>query len=83
MGLFDGQKGTKDIVSAKIIANELVCMWFNNKTNYLIMGNNDLCKTIKDGKSSKQKKAEALILEDKDLSNISEDLFYELIGINE
>ena len=32
------------------------------KTDFLILGNNDLCKLIKDGKSSKQKKAEELIL---------------------
>ena len=30
------------------------------KTNFLILGNNDYCKTIKDGKSNKQKKAEKL-----------------------
>lgn len=28
------------------------------KTNYLILGNNDYCPTIRDGKSTKQKKAE-------------------------
>ena len=32
------------------------------KTNYLILGNNDFCQSIKDGKSNKQKKAEDLIL---------------------
>lgn len=49
------------------------------KTNYLILGNNDFCKTIKDGKSSKQKKAEKLILEGNDLEIISENVFYSLI----
>lgn len=49
------------------------------KTNYLILGNNDYCKTIKDGKSSKQKKAEKLILEGADLQIISEQVFYDLI----
>lgn len=50
------------------------------KTNYLILGNNDYCSSIKDGKSSKQKKAESLILKGKDLSIISEDVFYDMIG---
>ena len=30
------------------------------RTNYLVLGNNDYCKTIKDGKSSKQKKLKDL-----------------------
>ena len=49
------------------------------KTNYLILGNNDYCKTIKDGKSSKQKKAEKMIIEGVDLQIISEQVFYDLI----
>ncbi len=31
------------------------------KTNYLILGNNDFCQSIKDGKATSQKKAEDLI----------------------
>lgn len=49
------------------------------KTNYLILGNNDYCKTIVDGKSSKQKKAEQLILEGVDLKIIPEQVFYDLV----
>lgn len=49
------------------------------KTNYLILGCNDYCKSIKDGKSSKQKKAEKLLLDGFDISVISEDVFYEMI----
>lgn len=49
------------------------------KTNYLVLGNNDYCKTIKDGKSSKQKKAEKMILEGADLQIISEQVFYDMI----
>lgn len=49
------------------------------KTNYLILGNNDYCKTIKDGKSSKQKKAESLILSGQDLKIMPEDIFYDII----
>ena len=50
------------------------------KTNYLILGNNDYCSTIKDGKSNKQKKAEQLILSGADVSIISEDVFYDMIS---
>lgn len=50
------------------------------QTNYLILGNNDYCSTIKDGKSSKQKKAEKLKLEGNDIEIISENVFYELIS---
>lgn len=52
------------------------------KTNYLVLGNNDYCKTIKDGKSTKQKKAETLILKGQDLQIIPEDIFYELIEVD-
>lgn len=50
------------------------------KTNYLILGNNDYCPLIKDGKSSKQKKAEALKLSGNDIEIISEDVFYDMIS---
>ncbi len=49
------------------------------KTSYLILGNNDYCKTIKDGKSSKQKKAEKMILEGADLQIIPEAVFYDIV----
>lgn len=52
------------------------------KTNYLILGNNDYCKSIKGGKSSKQKKAEKLILEGADLQIIPESVFVDLITEN-
>ena len=52
------------------------------KTNFLVLGNNDFCSTIKDGKSAKQKKAEKLSLEGQDISIISEDVFYEMAGIS-
>lgn len=48
-------------------------------TNYLILGNNSYCPTIKDGKSTKQKKAEKYILAGYDLSIISENVFYDII----
>jgi len=48
-------------------------------TNYLVLGNNDYCSSIQDGKSNKQKKAEDLISRGFDLSIMPEDVFYELI----
>lgn len=50
------------------------------KTNYLILGNNDYCSTIRDGKSSKQKKAEQYKLEGLDIEIISESVFYEMLS---
>lgn len=49
------------------------------KTNYLILGNNDYCMSIRDGKSSKQKRAEELILKGQDLQILSESVFFEYI----
>lgn len=51
----------------------------NKKTNYLVLGNNDYCTTIKDGKSSKQKKAEQLKLAGNDIEIISENVFYDML----
>ncbi len=53
----------------------------NKKTNYLVLGNNDYCSTIKDGKSTKQKKAEQLKISGCDIEIISEDVFYDMIGL--
>lgn len=52
------------------------------KTNYLVLGNNDFCKSIKDGKSNKQKKAEKLKASGVDIEIISESVFYDMAGIN-
>ncbi|OFV69141.1 exonuclease domain-containing protein [Acetobacterium wieringae] len=51
------------------------------KTNYLILGNNDYCKSIKDGKSNKHKKAEELKIKGFDIEIMTEDVFYNLIGL--
>lgn len=51
------------------------------KTNYLILGNNDYCPTIRDGKSTKQKKAEELKLKGNDIEIISENTFYDMLNI--
>lgn len=50
------------------------------KTNYLILGCNDYCSAIKDGKSNKHKKAEELKLKGCDIEIISEDVFYSMLN---
>ena len=57
----------------------IVANGVTKQTNYLVLGNNDFCKSIKDGKSNKQKKAEALKLSGQDIEIISEYTFYEMI----
>lgn len=49
------------------------------KTDFLVLGNNDYCTTIKDGKSNKQKKAEQLRLSGQDIEILSENTFYSMI----
>ena len=49
------------------------------KTSYLILGNNDYNFAVKNGKSSKHKKAEELQNQGYDIEIIPEDLFYEMI----
>lgn len=51
-----------------------------NDTNFLVLGNNDYCKAIKDGKSLKHKKAEAYKLKGNDIEIISESVFYDIIN---
>lgn len=53
----------------------------NRETNFLILGNNDYCKSIKGGKSSKQKKAEEYAARGLDIQIITENVFYELMGL--
>lgn len=48
-------------------------------TNYLILGNNDYCKTITEGKSNKQKKAESYKLKGQDIEILSETVFYDML----
>lgn len=50
------------------------------QTNFLILGNFDYSSNVKDGKSSKLKKAEELILKGQDLQILSENVFYDLIS---
>ncbi len=48
-------------------------------TNFLILGNNDYCTSIKDGKSNKHKKAEAYKLKGMDIEIIPENVFYDML----
>ena len=50
-------------------------------TNYLILGNNDYCSTLRGGKSNKHKKAEQYKLAGQDIDIISEDVFYEILEL--
>ena len=52
------------------------------QTNYLVLGNYDYCTTIKEGKSTKLKKAERLMLDRNDIEIISENVFYDMIEDN-
>ena len=67
--------------AAQLVANlgGICADGITKKTNYLILGNNDYCPLIKDGKSSKHKKAEKMKLEGHDIEIMPESLFYELI----
>ncbi len=49
------------------------------ETDYLVLGNNDYCRTIKDGKSSKQKKAEEYMLKGTGISIMDEQTFYDML----
>lgn len=49
-------------------------------TRYLILGNNDYCASIKDGKSNKQKKAEKWVLKGSGIEILPETAFYDMLG---
>ena len=55
------------------------CDSVTKNTNFLVLGNNDYCSSIKDGKSNKHKKAEELIIKGHDLTIISEKAFYDML----
>ncbi|MBQ8624302.1 MAG: exonuclease [Oscillospiraceae bacterium] len=52
------------------------------ETDYLVLGNNDYNKSVKDGKSSKMKKAEAYRLKGCEIEVIPEQVFYDMIEDN-
>lgn len=49
------------------------------RTNYLVLGNYDYCSQVKDGKSTKRKKAEQLNLQGHDILIIPENVFYDML----
>lgn len=67
--------------AAQLVANlgGICADSITKKTNFLILGNNDYCPLIKNGKSSKHKKAEKLKLEGQDIEIMPESMFYAII----
>ncbi len=60
-------------------AGGICCNGVVASTNYLVLGNNDYCSSIKGGKSAKQKKAEKMRLAGSDILVISEAVFYDML----
>lgn len=54
----------------------------SQKTDYLILGNNDYCAAIKGGKSNKHKKAEQLKLNGQNIDIIPENVFYDMVDLS-
>ena len=69
----------KDAMQLVVNIGGEVANGVTKKTNYLILGNNDYCSSIKDGKSSKHKKAEQLKLDGQDIEIIPENVFYDML----
>lgn len=69
----------KEAMQAVVNAGGICCDGVIASTNYLVLGNNDYCSSIKGGKSSKQKKAEKMQLAGADIMTISEDVFYDML----
>lgn len=69
----------KDAMQAVLNCGGLCTDGVNKNTNYLVLGNNDYVKSIKDGKSSKQQKAEKMKLDGHDIEIITEDVFYDML----
>lgn len=49
------------------------------ETNYLVIGNGEFVKSVKDGKTKKMKKAESMALKGQDIHVISENAFFSMI----
>lgn len=72
----------KDAMQLVVNVGGILDKSVTKQTNYLILGNNDYVSSIKDGKSSKQKKAEKYKLDGYDIEIIDEDTFYNLLNMN-
>lgn len=77
-GVLDRMK-RKDAMQLVVNLGGIVGNGVTKQTNYLVLGCNDYCSTIKDGKSTKQKKAEKLKLSGEDIEIISENVFYDML----
>ena len=51
----------------------------NKKTNFLVVGNEDFAKSVKDGKTTKMQKAEKYKEQGLDIEVLSEDTFFQII----
>lgn len=73
-------KMTRTEAAQKVVDLGGICEnGITKKTNYLILGDTDYSKNIKDGKSSKHKKAEQYKLAGQDIEIIPENIFYDMI----
>lgn len=70
----------KDAQQAVLNLGGIIGNSVTKKTNFLVIGTTEYCGSLKGDKSSKWLKAEKLQLEGNDLSIISEDVFYEMLG---
>lgn len=70
----------KDAMQVVVNFGGIIDSTVTRNTNFLILGNNDYCSTIKDGKSTKHKKAESLILKGQDIQILPENVFYDMIS---
>lgn len=69
----------REAMQAVVNCGGIVADTVTKKTNFLVLGNNDYCKSIKDGKSNKQKKAETMILQGYDISVITENTLCDML----
>jgi len=72
----------KDAMQIVVDMGGLCSSDITKKTNFLVLGNLDYSKSIKDGKSRKQKKAESLELSGSDIQIISENVFYDMVSVS-
>lgn len=70
----------KEAMQAVVNAGGTCCDGVVASTDYLVLGNNDYCKSIQGGKSAKQKKAEKMRLAGHSIVTISEDTFYDMLS---
>lgn len=73
------QMTRKEAMQAVVNCGGFIGDGVTKKTNFLVLGNNDYCKALKEGKSNKQKKAEKMQLDGFDIVTISEQVFYDML----